>query len=93
MGLRRRDDGGLGGGRVGDVAGHREAADFGGNALRELGVEVADRDPGAFACQATRGRRPQSRCAPGDDDGLILQLHGFLPGEMAVRLWLTILLR
>ncbi len=86
MGLRRRDDGGLGGGRIGDVAGHRDAADFGGNALRKRGIEVADGNPGALAGKPARGRRPQSRCTPGDDDGLILQLHGFLPDDMVDRL-------
>ena len=57
-------------------------ADFGGNALRELGIEIADGNPGALFREPARGRRPQSRCSPGDDDGLILQLHGSLPGGL-----------
>ncbi len=85
MGLRRRDDRGLGGTCVGDVADNRDTSDFGGDAFRELGIEVAHGDPGALRCQPARGRGAQSRCATGDDGGLILQLHGFLPGEIVVR--------
>ena len=77
-------------GSVGDVAGHSDAADFGGHALSEPGIEVADGDPGAFAREPARGRRTQSGCAPGDDDGLILQLHDVLPGEIVARFWLMI---
>ncbi len=59
MGLGRRGDGGFRGGRVGDVADHRDAADLGGDAFGELGVEVAHGDLGALPPRAgARWRRP-----------------------------------
>ena len=79
MGLGRRNDRGLGGTRVGDVADNRDTPDFGGDAFRKRAVEVAHGNPGAQRCKPARGCGAQSRCATGDDGGLILQLHGFPP--------------
>ena len=50
-------------------------------AFGEFGVEVAHRDLGALRREPARGGGAQSRCAAGDDGGLILQLHDILPGE------------
>ena len=72
-------DGGFRRGRVGDVADHRDTADLGGDGFGELGIEIAHRDLGALRGEPARGRGAQSRCAAGDDGGLILQLHGFSP--------------
>ena len=81
MRLGGRGDGGFGRGGVRNVADHGDAADFGGDGFGELGVEVAYRDLGALRGEPARGGGAQSRCASGDDGGLILQLHGVLPGE------------
>ena len=80
--LDAADDGGFRRGGIGDVADHRDAPDLGGDAFGELGVEIAHRDLGALRRQPARGRGAQSRCAAGDDGGLILQLHGSLPDEL-----------
>ena len=72
MGLGGRDDGGFGGGCIGDVADHGDTADFGGDGFGEFGVEVAYRNLGALGCKPARGRGAQSRCAAGDDGGLVL---------------------
>ena len=69
-------------GRVGNVADHGDAADLGGDGFGELGVEIADRDLGALRREPARGRGAQSRCAAGDDGGLVLQLHGLLPDKL-----------
>ena len=78
MRLGSGNDRGLGRRRIGDVADDGNAADFGRDAFGELGIEVADRDLGALRGQPARGRGAQSRCATGDDGGLVLQLHGIL---------------
>ena len=64
MRLGRRGDGGFGGGGIGDVAGHRHAADFGGHGFGELGVEVEDRDLGALRRQPARGAAPSPDAPP-----------------------------
>ncbi len=82
MGLRRRDDGGLGGGRVGDIADHRDALDLSRNAFGERGIEIAHGNPRALRCEPACGRGAQSRCAAGNDGRLIFQLHGFLLAKL-----------
>ena len=78
---RDRNGGGFRGGRVRNVADHRDTADFGSDGLGKLGVEVAHGNPGAQAREPARSGGAQSRGTPGDDGGLILQLHGVLPGK------------
>ena len=46
--------------------------DLRGNAFGEFCIEVADGNLGALRCKFSRGRGTQSRCAAGDDGGLIL---------------------
>ena len=75
MRLRRRNHGRLAGRGIGDVAGHRDTADLLGQFLGQFYVEVAYRDLGALRRKLSRGGGAQSRCASGDDGGLILQLH------------------
>ena len=57
---------------VGDVAGHGDATDLGGNGLRQFGIEIAHRDLRAILGEPSRGCRTQSRRAAGDDRSLIL---------------------
>jgi hypothetical protein len=75
-------DGGFCRGGVGDVADHGDATDLRSDAFGQFCVEVAYGDLRALRGEPARGCGAQSRCAASDDRGLILQLHGILPGEL-----------
>jgi hypothetical protein len=78
MGLGRRCNRGFRRGRIGNVAYDCDAADLGGDGFGKLAVEIAYRNPGALRGKLARRGGAQSGCTPGDDGGMIPQLHGFL---------------
>ena len=65
----------FGRGRVGDVAGEREAADRFGDRFRRLGVAVENGDARALGGEGLGRRLAQSRTAAGDDRRRARQFH------------------
>ena len=82
-GFFRRGDEAADGGLVGDVAGHRAAADRGGGFPECVLLEVGDgHAAGAFRSEAARQRKADAARAAGDDDRLAPDLHPPRPAAL-----------
>src|SRR5690625_2493294 len=70
-------DGGCGDPCIGDITPEEAdpVAELCDDLLTRLGVDVHGHDLSAFGGQASRDAQPDSRCAAGDDERLVLQLH------------------
>ena len=79
MGLAGCGDGRFGGGGVGNVTWHGDAADLGRDFLRALFIDVEQRDLRARCRQYARGARAEPAAAARDDRGLPLNLHVLFP--------------
>ena len=74
---------------AGRVAGHRLAADLGGDGPGGVGVQVVDHDPGALGGEGAGQCGPDAATRPADEDPCSLvraHWHPFVPSDHPVRL-------